>query len=343
MEEKQNIRTEESEKSASVKTNPAPSVKPLEKPLFFLSSSPHMKAPGDVRMIMWIVIAALLPAVGFSVYNFGFHSLVTIVVSVIAAMITEEIINVVRGRKMTINNGSAVLTGLLLAMTLPPSLPLSMVVIGSVFAIFIGKQIFGGLGNNIFNPALIGRAFLQAAFPIPMTTWTSPRTIDAITSATPLGSFKFEKTLTPYYDLFMGTVGGCIGETSALAILIGGLFIIVIRIADWRIPVSYLGTVVIFSGILWLVNPIKYPDPVFHLFAGGLMLGAFFMATDMVTSPITPKGKWIFGIGAGIVLILIRQFGGLPEGVMYSILFMNCVTPLINRFTRPRYFGEIKQ
>jgi len=343
MEEKQNIRTEESEKNASAKTNPTPSVKPVEKPLFFLSSSPHMKAPSDVRMIMWIVIATLLPAVGFSVYNFGFHSLITIAVSILAAMITEEIVNLARKRKMTINDGSAILTGLLLAMTLPPSLPLSMVVIGSVFAIFIGKQIFGGLGNNIFNPALIGRAFLQASFPIPMTTWTIPRTVDAISSATPLGLFKFEKTLTPTYDLFIGTVGGCIGETSALFILIGGLILVLLRIADWRIPVSYLGTVVVFSGILWIVNPVNFPNPAFQLFAGGLMLGAFFMATDMVTSPVTPKGKWIFGIGAGIILILIRQFGGYPEGVMYSILIMNCVTPLINRFTRPRYFGEIKQ
>jgi electron transport complex protein RnfD len=343
MDEKQNIRTEESEKNASAKTNPAPSVKPVEKKLFFLSSSPHMKAPSDVRMIMWIVIAALLPAVGFSVYNFGFHSLITIAVSILAATITEEIVNLARKRKMTINDGSAVLTGLLLAMTLPLSLPLSMVVIGSVFAIFIGKQIFGGLGNNIFNPVLIGRAFLQASFPIPMTTWTIPRTVDAISSATPLGLFKFEKTLTPTYDLFIGTVGGCIGETSALFILIGGLILILLRIADWRIPVSYLGTVVIFSGILWIVNPVNFPNPAFQLFAGGLMLGAFFMATDMVTSPVTPKGKWIFGVGAGIILILIRQFGGYPEGVMYSILIMNCVTPLINRFTRPRYFGEIKQ
>ncbi|PIS28580.1 MAG: electron transporter RnfD [Candidatus Marinimicrobia bacterium CG08_land_8_20_14_0_20_45_22] len=343
MEEKQNIRAEESGKNAEVKSTPAPTAKVSEKRPFVLSSSPHFKKPGDVRMIMRIVIAALLPAVGFSVYNFGFHSLITIAVSILAATITEEIVNLARKRKMTITDGSAVLTGLLLAMTLPPSLPLSMVVIGSVFAIFIGKQIFGGLGYNIFNPALIGRAFLQAAFPIPMMTWTIPRTIDAISTATPLGSFKFAKILTPYYDLFMGTVGGCIGETSALAILIGGLFLVLVRIADWRIPLSYLGTVVIFSGILWLINPVSFPDPIFHLFAGGLMLGAFFMATDMVTSPITPKGKWIFGIGAGIILVLIRQFGGLPEGVMYSILIMNSVTPLINRFTRPRYFGEIKQ
>lgn len=318
-------------------------IKATERKFFVLSSSPHLTKGESVPKIMWTVIAALLPAVTFSVYNFGFHVLLTISISIIAAAGTEEIINKVRKRDATFTDGSAVLTGLLLAMTLSPSLPLSMVIIGSVFAIFIGKQIFGGLGYNIFNPALIGRAFLQVAFPIPMTTWTIPKTINAITTATPLGSYKFEKVLTPYFDLFMGTVGGSIGETSALMILIGGIFILIKRYADWRIPVSYLGTVFVFSGMMWLINPIDYPDPIFHLFSGGLMLGAFFMATDMVTSPVTPKGSWIFGIGAGIIIVIIRLFGGLPEGVMYSILIMDAVTPLINRYTRPKYFGEVKK
>ena len=315
----------------------------MERQLFVLSSAPHFKKPANVSLIIWLVVMTLLPTVGFSIYNFGLRPLVVIITGMLSAMVAEELVNLIRRRKLTIADGSAALTGLLLALTLPPGLPLSMVIIGASFAIIVGKQIFGGLGYNIFNPALLGRAFLQTSFPIPMTTWTTPRTIDAITTATPLGSFKFEKILTPYIDLFIGKVGGCIGETSSLAILIGGLILALMRITNWRIPLSYLGTVVIFSGILWFIDPALYPDPVFHLFSGGLMLGAFFMATDMVTSPITNLGTWIFGIGAGILLVIIRQFGGLPEGVMYSILLMNGFVPLINRYTRPKYFGEVKK
>lgn len=343
MENEQNSRAVESPKSTPEKPTPAPVAKEAEKRHFILTSSPHVKTPARVPLIMWLVITTLLPTVGFSVYNFGVRPLIVIVTAILSAMVAEEFVNLIRHRKMTIGDGSAALTGLLLALTLPPSLPLSMVVIGAAFAIIVGKQIFGGLGYNIFNPALLGRAFLQTSFPIAMTTWTIPRTIDAITTATPLGSFKFEKILTPYIELFIGKVGGCIGETSALALLIGGLILALMRIINWRIPLSYLGTVVIFSGILWLIDPAQYPDPIFHLFSGGLMLGAFFMATDMVTSPVTNVGAWIFGIGAGILLVIIRQFGGLPEGVMYSILLMNGLVPLINRYTRPQYFGEVKK
>ncbi|MFH1212595.1 MAG: RnfABCDGE type electron transport complex subunit D [Candidatus Neomarinimicrobiota bacterium] len=318
------------------------SQKSADKRLLIVSPAPHTIKGNDVPQIMWTVILALMPAAIFGIYNFGWRALTVMLVSVVTTISTEAISNLMRRKAITVGDGSAVLTGLLLAMTLPPGLPLSMVVIGSAFSIFIGKQIFGGLGYNIFNPALLGRAFLQTSFPIAMTTWTIPKTIDAITSATPLGSFKFEKTLTPYFDLFMGNVGGCIGETSALLILIGGLYLIVRKYADWRIPVSYLGSVLIMGGIFWLIDPTKYPDPVFHLFSGGLMLGAFFMATDMVTSPVTTRGTWIFGAGAGILLVIIRLFGGLPEGVMYSILLMNSLVPLINRYTRPKYFGEVK-
>ena len=314
-----------------------------KKKLFIVSSSPHMASVENVPKIMWSVIVALMPTVVFAVYYFGFHALLTMGVSILAAVLTEAVINKMRKRELTIGDGSAVVTGLLLALVIPPSFPLSSVVLGSIFAIGIGKQIFGGLGYNIFNPALLGRAFLQASFPIKMTTWTAPRTIDAITAATPLGSFKFEKTLTPYFDLLIGNVGGCIGETCAIAILAGGIFLLIKKHADWRIPVSYLGTVFIFGGIFWLVNRFQYPDPIFHLLSGGLMLGAFFMATDMVTSPVTPKGAWIFGMGAGIILVIIRLYGGLPEGVMYSILLMNGFSPLINRYTRPKYFGELKK
>lgn len=309
---------------------------------FLLSSSPHMVAVDNVPKIMWTVIAALLPAVAFSIYNFGLGVLSIILVTIIAAVATEAVANKLRGRDLSIFDGSAVLTGLLLAMTLPPGFPEGYAALGAFFAIAIGKQIFGGLGYNIFNPALLGRAFLQASFSVKMTTWVAPVTIDAITTATPLGSYKFEKIMTPYFDMFMGNIGGCIGETSALFILIGGIFLLIKKYADWRIPVSYLGTVFIVGGLFWLLNPAQYPDPIFHMFSGGLLLGAFFMATDMVTSPVTPKGTWIFGFGAGIVLIVIRLFGGLPEGVMYSILFMNGFVPLINRYTRPKIFGEKK-
>ncbi len=327
-------------KVAPAKTSESPS-KP-EKRAFILSSSPHIQAEEDVAKIMRAVVYALLPTAVFGIYFFGWRALVMMLVGIAAAVLTEALLNLVQKKPQTISDGSAVVTGLLLVLTLPPSLPYWMIIVGAFVAIFIGKQLFGGLGYNIFNPALLGRAFLQASFPIPMTTWTMPRTIDAITTATPLGSFKFEKTLTPYLNLFMGNVGGCVGETSALAIIIGGLFLLYKKYADWRIPVSYLTTVAIFGSLFWLINPAKYPDPIFHLFSGGLMLGAFFMATDMVTTPVTPKGSWIFGIGAGIILVIIRLFGGLPEGVMYSILLMNAFTPLINRYTRPKFFGEAK-
>jgi len=322
-------------------TTPVTTEKPLTS-TFLLSSSPHIAKGEDVPQIMRSVIYALLPAAIFGIYIFGWRVLFMMVVGVLAAILTEAITNWGMKKPQTISDGSAAVTGLLLVLTLPPSLPYWMIIVGAVVAIFIGKQIFGGLGYNIFNPALLGRAFLQASFPIPMTTWTTPKTIDAITTATPLGSFKFEKTLTPYFDLFMGNVGGCVGETSALLIMVGGFFLIIKKYADWRIPISYLLSVVVFGGVFWLLDPARYPDPVFHLFSGGLMLGAFFMATDMVTSPITPKGRWIFGIGAGIFLVVIRLFGGLPEGVMYSILLMNAFTPLINRYTKPQFFGEVK-
>jgi electron transport complex protein RnfD len=335
------------------KPKPTPAAKDprdkLYKPdhLFVISSSPHFHTRDSVPKIMWSVSAALLPATIMAIYYFGLPALQMIVACIVAALLTEIIMNKMKGEGFTIGDGSAVITGLLLSLTLPPSLPLSAGVIGSVFAISIGKQIFGGLGYNIFNPALLGRAFLQASFPVAMTTWNYPNTdkyaqIDAVTAATPLGQFKFEKIVTAYSDLFIGDTGGSLGETSALAVLIGGLFLLIMKYADWRIPVSYFGTVFILGGLLWYFNPGEYPDPIFHLLSGGLMLGAFFMATDMVTSPITTTGSWIFGTGAGVFLIIIRLFGGVPEGVMYSILLMNAFTPIINRYTRPKYFGEVR-
>jgi len=314
---------------------------------FTLSSSPHLAKEDDVNKIMNTVTMALVPAIAFSVYHFGWDSFLTILVAAASCLATEFLIKKMRNREVT--DTSSLLTGVLLALTLPPGLGLGFVVLGSVFAIAIGKEIFGGLGFNIFNPALLGRAFLQASFPVKMTTWEQPihSTLDATSFATPLGGWKFGEGIIhntgDYIDgLILGNTGGCLGETSALAILIGGIFILVKKYADWRIPLSYLGTVFILGGIFWLISPANYPDPIFHIFSGGIMIGAFFMATDMVTSPVTPLGSWIFGAGAGVIVILIRLFGGLPEGVMYSILFMNAFVPLIDRYTRPKYFGEAK-
>jgi Na+-translocating ferredoxin:NAD+ oxidoreductase subunit D len=322
-----------------------------------VAPAPHAKGKNSVPRIMYTVIIALLPALALSLFYFGTRAMVTIMVAIFSAMIAEYACNRIMRRGMTIDDGSAILTGLLLAMTLPPDFPIAGTALGAVVAIVFGKQVFGGLGANVFNPALIGRAFLQASFPVKITTWSLPNfaaegayfetatsaAVDGITGATPLGLWKFEGIGTHLKPLLLGNIGGCIGETSAIALLIGGLLLLILKYADWRIPLSYIGTVFVFSGILWLINPDIYPHPLFMLLSGGLMLGAFFMATDMVTSPVTPLGTWIYGIGMGLVLVIIRLWGGLPEGVMYSILFMNGLVPLLNRWTRPRYFGEIRE
>jgi electron transport complex protein RnfD len=288
---------------------------------------------------MYTVVFALLFPTGAGVYFFGYHALSVIAVSIVAATLTEYAVKRLRKRAFVMD-GSAVVTGLLLALILPPMIPLWMAAVGSVFSIAIVKEAFGGLGHNIFNPSLGGRAFLAACFSVKMTTWVLPMGFgtDAVTTATPLSSsFIWEgDKLSLYRDLFLGSIGGSIGETSALLILIGGILLIVLRIISWRIPVAYIGTVAILTLILG-------DDVIHHLLAGGLMLGAFFMATDYVTSPITEKGRIIFGIGAGILTVVIRHFGGLPEGVCYSILFMNAITPLIDRYVKVRPYGLVKK
>ena len=341
--ENDNNKTEE---KVILKKTPDPRVK-LARPerMLVLNSSPHLHTTKSVHKIMWSVIIALIPAMAMSYYYFGLQSAWIISTCVVAAIATEMLMNFMKGEKITISDGSAIITGILLALTLPPTFRLTSAALGSIVAISLGKHIFGGLGYNIFNPALLGRAFLQASFPVAITTWSNPitakySTIEVVSTATPLGAFKFEKVLTNYSDLLFGNVGGSLGETSAIAVLLGGIFLLILKNADWRIPLSFIGSVLILGGVFWLLDPNQYPSPVFHLLSGGLLFGAFFMATDMVTSPITPKGGWIFGAGAGILVIIIRLFGGLPEGVMYSILLMNGVTPLINRYTRPRIFGE---
>lgn len=315
---------------------------------FILQSSPHFRDKDSVRKIMYAVIASLAPAVFAALYFFQLRALLLLLCCVAACLATEAIFLWVRKKPLQpLLDGSAIITGLLLALTLPPSLSLELAIIGAVIAIAIGKQVFGGLGYNIFNPALVGRAFLQTAFPVAMTTWIPPvmEKINTATYATPLGDLKFQDAvaqgiLVPLKDLFFGNIGGCIGETSALALIIGGIFLLFRRVIDWRIPLGIILSLSVFTGIFWLANPGKYASPLFHILAGGLLLGAFFMATDMVTSPITPLGTWIYALGIGIVVGLVRLFGGFPEGVMYSILFMNIFVPLLNRSTRPRILGE---
>jgi electron transport complex protein RnfD len=295
--------------------------------------------------MMYAILIALLPATLAGIYIFGLRVLGLVLVCMVTAVLTEYLINLVMEKELTIGDGSAAVTGLLLALSVSPSLPFFAAILGTIFAVGIGKQLFGGLGFNIFNPALAGRAFLAAAFPVYMTTWVSPlayKGVEAVSSATPLAAMKFQQQLTPYMKLFIGNVPGCAGETSALLLLLGGLFLAWLGIINWRIPASYLGTVAALGWFFWLINPARYPDPLFHLMAGGLMLGAWFMASDPVTSPLTKKGMWIFGVGAGVLVIVIRLFSGLPEGVMYSILIMNALVPLINRYSRPRILGRKK-
>lgn len=317
-----------------------------------VSASPHLKAPASTPVIMWTVVATLLPLVLASIYFFGISALLVVSAATLGAVGTEALAS-----RRTIVDGSALITGILLGLTLPAALPLWMAVLGGAIAIGLGKLIFGGLGYNIFNPALLGRAFLQAAFPLPMTTWPVPSTsiwklagdnfalplmsadpVAMVSGATPLGLMKFERTQTATASLFFGTTGGSLGETSALLILICGGYLAWKKFLNWRTPVSIFATVAVLSFAIHQVDP-KYPGPLFMLFSGGLMLGAVYMATDMVTSPVTNRGRWIFGAGIGVLVVVIRLWGGLPEAVMYSILLMNAAVPGINRATEPRVFG----
>ncbi|MFC2133871.1 RnfABCDGE type electron transport complex subunit D [Bacteroidota bacterium] len=308
-----------------------------------LTSSPHVHSRWSTKQAMWLVVIALIPSLISAVVFFGISQLLIVLVSVGFCVGTEAVIKVIRKREVTILDGSGIITGLLLALILPPNFSLSSTAIGAVVAIGLGKEIFGGLGYNIFNPALVGRAFLQAAFPVPMTSWTQPNfAVDSITSATPLSAFKFDKILADTSAMFFGNISGSLGETSALAVALGGIFLIAIGVVNWRVPAAMFTGIIVFGGIFWLIDPAVYPAPLFHILSGGFLFGAFFMATDWVTSPLTHKGMWIFGLGISLVLVTIRLFGGLPEGVMYSILLMNGFVPHINRYTRPRIFGEEK-
>lgn len=317
-----------------------------------IAPSPHVKGDETVRKIMLGVILALIPALIMSTVFYGPATLKITFTAIAACVGFEYLIQkYVLKVTPTINDGTAIITGMLLAFNVPVGLPVWMVIVGSFAAIAIAKLSFGGLGQNPFNPALVGRVFLLISFPVQMTTWTAPVTVtDGFTGATPLGllkeGLKSGKTMSEiagdlplYFDMFWGNISGSLGELSAIALLFGGIYMLWKKIITWHIPVAILGTMALFQGVLWMINPEKFIDPVFHLITGGAMLGAIFMATDMVTSPMTQKGQLIFGIGIGILTICIRNFGAYPEGISFAILIMNGFTPLINARIKPKKFG----
>lgn len=320
-----------------------------------VSPSPHAFTGESVSRLMYGVIISLLPALGVSVFYFGIGMIIITGVSVISCILFEYLIQkYIMKVRPTHLDGSAIITGLLLAFCLPANLPFWMVIIGALAAVGIGKLTFGGLGNNIFNPALVGRVFLFISFPVAMTSWPEPgqwfQYTDAVTGATPLGILKEASgaaaaaevmTQVPStLHLFLGRMKGSAGEVSALALLIGMIYMLYRRIITWHIPVSILGSVFLFTGILWMASPERFADPAFHLLTGGLMLGAIYMATDYVTSPMTSKGMLIYGAGIGIVTVLIRIFGAYPEGVQFAILIFNGFTPLLNKYLKPARFGK---
>jgi len=318
----------------------------LVKDRLIVSASPHLYNNESVSKIMWIVVLSLLPTGAAGVYIFGISALWVVLAGIISAVLTEGILQKITKRKISVLDGSAVITGLLLAYNLPPNVPLWLPIVGSVFSIAIGKQIFGGLGQNIFNPALVGRVFLMASWPKYMTAFTNPTysglslKCDAITGATPLAIIKEGGALQAisYLNLFLGKRGGSIGEVCVLALLIGALFLLLRGYISWHIPTTYIATAAVFTYIFGS-NGLFSGDWLFHILSGGLILGAFFMATDYVTSPLTYKGQIIFGIGCGILTSVIRLWGGYPEGVSYAILMMNAATPFIDRYTKNKVYG----
>lgn len=321
-----------------------------------VSASPHIHSDRTSKKLMYDVLYALLPAFLVSLYVFGIQAFVVTVVAIASCLAFEYLIQKYLLKSVvTVADGSALITGVLIAFNVPSNLPLWMVVIGSLVAIGIAKLSFGGLGYNIFNPALVARVFLLVSFPIQMTTWpiaveNNLSITDAVSGATPLGIIKegltFGKTMTEIAnqipsntDMLLGLTGGSIGEMSALALLLGGLFLILRKVISWHIPVVMIATIGIMTGIFWLVNPMRYANPLIHILSGGVILGAFFMATDLVTSPVTKKGMVIFAIGIGVITVVIRLFGAYPEGVSFAILIMNAFVPLIDNYFKPKRFG----
>ncbi len=322
-----------------------------------VSPSPHQQSPETTRKLMYGVVIALLPALAASIYYFGMGAVIVTLTSVLSCVAVEYLIQkFILKVKPSISDGSAVVTGLLLAFNVPSNLPVHIIVIGAIIAIGVAKMTFGGLGNNPFNPALVGRVFLLISFPVQMTSWPVPTGFktgytDAVTGATPLGLLSegvkngeavsaIMDKIPSHMQLFYGRMGGSMGEVAAVALIIGGIYLLWKKIITWHIPVSILVTVALFTGILWMADPEKFADPLFHLLTGGLMLGAIYMATDYVTSPMTHKGMIIYGIGIGVITVLIRTWGAYPEGVSFAVLIMNAFVPLLNMYIKPRRFGK---
>jgi len=325
-----------------------------------IRTSPHILSGYSVDTIMFNVVLALLPTTAFAVYAFGLTAILTLGTAVVSCCLAEHLGCRLAGRDSSLGDWSAAITGLLYGLTLPACLPLWMVAVGGFVAIGLGKALFGGLGSNAFNPALVGRAFLQAAFPVAMTSWSpafgvarfgslpgstltppfSEPLYDAVTGATPLALWKFDHEPTAVADLALGFVGGSLGETSSLLILLGGAYLVARNMMNWRIPAGLLAMVAAVSGALHLADPQAYASPAFMLFSGGVMLGAVFMATDMVASPMTGRGCLLYGALIGLLVVVIRVWGGMPEGVMYAILLGNAVSPHIDRAIRPRVYGS---
>jgi electron transport complex protein RnfD len=325
--------------------------------LYTISSSPHIRAEDTIPKIMYTVFLALVPAALFAVYNFGFKALFIIVLCSVSCMFFEWLFQKISDMPSTALDGSAAVTGILLALNLPATIPWWIAIIGSMIAIIVGKQVFGGLGANIFNPALIARVFLLISWPVDMTSYPAPTPLfssaaDAVTQATPLGAVKMltmrDLPITDAVsgfslnDLFFGLHGGSMGEVSIIALLVGAAILFYKKYITWHIPITYIVTVLVFATIFNVMDPTRHAPPLFHLFSGGLVLGAFFMATDMVTSPVTHKGMVIFGFGCGFLTILIRAFGAYPEGASFAILLMNLATPLIDMYIKPKKFGEVQ-
>ena len=321
--------------------------------LLTISPSPHIHSGDSTQKIMYRVVYAMIPALLWSVFVFGLDALRVTLIAVVACLAFEFVIQKYLMKiKPMITDGSALVTGILLAFNVPANIPWWIIVIGALASIGIGKLSFGGLGSNIFNPALVGRVFLLISFPVQMTSWpvNNRSGIDAVTSATPLGIIKegisngtpiseISKSLPSTVEMLFGEIGGSIGEISAILIILGGLYMLFTKVITWHIPVSIIVSVGLVAGAFWLVNPEVYINPVYHLFTGGLMLGAIFMATDMVSSPMNPKGQMIYGVGIGLITISIRLFGAYPEGISFAILIMNAFTPLINTYIKPKRFG----
>ncbi len=324
---------------------------------FVISGSPHVHQDLTVPKLMYGVVIAMIPAMLVSFYMFGLGAARVFFITILACLFFEYVIQryLIKG-PITINDGSALVTGVLLAFNVPSSVPAWMLIVGALVSVGMGKMSFGGLGKNPFNPALVGRVFMLISFPVEMTTWPKPiisrnyfsfsglneKVLDTITGPTPLAILQEEGAgaVSANMNLLLGQMSGSMGEVSALALLIGGFYMLFRKIITWHIPVAYFGSAFVLAGILWLADPTMYADPLFHMVTGGMMLGIFYMATDYVSSPISAKGQIIFGVGAGVLTILIRVFGAYPEGVSFAILIMNAFTPLINSQIKPKRFGH---